>query len=297
MTGTLLVGYDTESAAVGEGLARFLGPGTEQYRPALDAESTAQALELLTEIHRDVGVRATQFICGRTLVHALDAVRAAAATGLFDWQQHTYSHLPFRDIVYTAEPGGELTLPETPAVALREELAFTSGLVRRHLGTECVGIRTPFGYHRGLRGRPDLLAILRETGIRYVTSWGRNAANGNPTPWEIQPFTYDEEGFDDILELPFQFWLDAIWFDEHGWDAGAGYLEALRGAVDEVAARGLVFGACFHDWALLSSDERRVGWLRGFLEYARDRVEVLTYTEYWRRVAGAAEVASTQPSR
>ena len=100
----------------------------------------------------------------------------------------------------------------SPPAALREEVALTSRLLEEHLGVECVGIRTPFGYYRGLSGRPDLLGILQECGIRYTTSWGRNEENANPTPW-VQPFTYAEEGFPGILELPFQFWLDVVWFD------------------------------------------------------------------------------------
>ena len=128
---------------------------------------------------------------------------------------------------------------------------------------------------------------MRAAGLRYVTSWGRNEDNDNPTPWDAQPFTYAEEGYPDILELPFQFWLDVVWFDQHGYDTGPAYLEALKGAVDEVAERDLVYGACFHDWVAIASDERHVGWLRGFLRYAQERgVEVTTYTDYWRRVTG-----------
>ena len=52
----------------------------------------------------------------------------------------------------------------------------------------------------------------------------------------MQPFDYAEEGYPDILELPFQFWLDVVWFDRHGYDTGPAFLEALKGAVDEVAA-------------------------------------------------------------
>ena len=164
---------------------------------------------------------------------------------------------------------------------------FTSDLIRRHVGHDCVGIRTPFGYHQGLRGRPDLLGVLRDAGIRYVTSWGRNEDNGNPTPWEVQPFTYEEEGYGDILELPFQFWLDVVWFDTHGYDTGPQLLDALKSAVDHVAEHDLVYGACFHDWVAMASDERNVGWLRGFLRHAAEcGVEVTTYTEYWRRVTG-----------
>jgi len=285
--GTILVGYDTETAAVGEALSLFTeSPNFPLYELALDAGTCRESLALLTEIHAEAEVPATLFLCGRTLLQALEPVRAAHASGLFDVQQHTFSHVPFKDIVYSPEPGIVGTIPAAPPVALTEELAFTSRLLRDHLGVECVGLRTPFGYYRGLRDRPDLLEIVRGAGLRYITSWGRNEDNANPTPW-VQPFAYDEEGYPDILELPFQFWLDVVWFDQHGYDTGPAFLEALKGAVDEVADNDLVYGACFHDWVLLASDERRVGWLRGFLRYARRRgVEVTTYTEYWRRTTG-----------
>jgi peptidoglycan/xylan/chitin deacetylase (PgdA/CDA1 family) len=282
--GTILVGYDTETAAVGEALSLFTeSPNFPLYARALDPDTCREALELLTDIHADVGVPATLFVCGRTLLHALEPVRAAKASGLFDVQQHTFSHVPFKDIVYSAGPGLVGTIRAAPPEALLEELAFTSRLLREQLGSECVGLRTPFGYYRGLRDRPDLLAIVRATGLRYVTSWGRNEANSNPTPW-VQPFAYTEEGYPDILELPFQFWLDVVWFDQHGYDTGPELLAALEGAVDVIADADLVYGACFHDWVAVASDERRVGWLRGFLRYAVEQgVEVTTYTDYWRR--------------
>src|SRR5947208_263095 len=170
---TILVGYDTETAAVGEALSLFTeSPNFSLYAKALDPETCREALELLTEVHADVGVPATLFVCGRTLLHALEPVRAAP-----------------------------------------------------------------------------------------------------------------EEGYPDILELPFQFWLDVVWFDQHGYDMGPAFLEALKGAVDEVVQDDLVYGACFHDWVAMASDERRVGWIRGFLRYALDRGgEVTTSTDYWRRV-------------
>lgn len=281
---SILVGYDTESAAVGEGLARFISPAFPQYEPALHAESAARGLEVIARVHEQAGVPATLFLCGRTLVHALDAVERTLATGLFDVQSHTYSHVLFRDVEYAPSPGTAAVIPASPPVALAEELATTSDLVRRLLGREVVGLRTPFGFHRGLRDRPDLLALLRENGIRYVSSWLRNEANGNPTPW-VQPFAYAEEGFPDVLELPAQFWLDAIWFDVHGWDRGREFGEALRAAVDEVADRDLVYGVCFHDWAVLSAREEETGWIASLLARAEERgVEVTTYTEYAARL-------------
>jgi peptidoglycan/xylan/chitin deacetylase (PgdA/CDA1 family) len=283
----ILIGYDVESAAVGEGLARFLSPETPQYLYALEPESTRRGLEVIRRVHSELEAPGTLFVCGRTLLHSLEPLHEAADSGLLDVQQHTYSHVVFRDVEFTAEGGsGTLTLPESPPLVLREELGLTSELVRKYFGHACVGLRTPFGYYRGLRGRTDLLGIVAEAGLRYVTSWGRNEQNGNPSPLDVQPFAYDEEGFPDLLEIPFQFWLDAIWFDANGWENGDGFRRVLEHAIDEAAERDAVYGTCFHDWAVLAADEERTGWIRGAIEHARERrVEVLGYTDYWRRTA------------
>jgi peptidoglycan/xylan/chitin deacetylase (PgdA/CDA1 family) len=283
---TLLIGYDTESAAVGEGLARFIGPAVPQYRCALDPETTRRGVALLSRLHEELEAPCTFFLCGRTLLHALDAIEPLAASPLFDIQQHTYSHVVFRDVRYRAFGAEtEAVLPETPPVALREELAFTSELIRKHLGRDCIGLRTPFGYYRGLCGRADLLQIVAETGHRFVTSWGRNEENGNPTPW-VQPFAYTEEGFPGILEIPFQFWLDGVWFDAHGYGEGRAFRKALEGAVEEIAEQDLVFATAFHEWCAVEANEEETGWIRGLIEHARKReVEIMSYAEYWARTS------------
>ena len=283
---TLLIGYDTESAAVGEGLARFIGPEVPQYRCALDPETTRKGVSLLARLHDELQAPCTFFVCGRTLLHALDAIEPLAASPLYDIQQHTYSHVVFRDVRYRAfGADAEAVLPETPRVALREELAFTAELIRKYLGRECIGLRTPFGYYQGLRGRPDLLQIVADTGHRFVTSWGRNEENGNPTPF-VQPFTYAGEGFADLLEIPFQFWLDGIWFDAHGYGEGRAFRKALEGAVDEIAERDLVFATAFHEWCAVEANEEGTGWIRGLIEHARKRgVELMSYADYWARTA------------
>ena len=151
----------------------------------------------------------------------------AHATGLFDVQQHTFSHVPFKDIVYSPEPGLVGTIPAAPPEALLEELAFTSRLIREHVGGD---VRRPAHAVRLLPrpARPARPARDRPRRPGSATSH-RGAATRrtrNPTPW-VQPFAYAEEGYPDILELPFQFWLDVVWFDQHGYDTGPG---AARGA-------------------------------------------------------------------
>src|SRR6185312_15119632 len=133
---TILVGYDTEAAAIGEGLARQCDPN---YAAALDPATTRRALDIITAVHRDAAVPATLFVCGRTLLHSLDALTAANRLDLFDVQQHTYSHLLFRDLEYRA-PHKSFTLTASPIQALTEEVAFTSHLLERYLGSRPIGI-------------------------------------------------------------------------------------------------------------------------------------------------------------
>src|SRR3989304_3877989 len=125
--GPILGGYDPETPAVGEALSLFTeSPNFPLYAKALDPETCAEALELLTDVHVDIGVPATLFVCGRTLLHALEPVRAAKATGLFDVQQHTFSHVPFKDIVYSPGPG-------IVGAAPRRSARGTRGRARLHL--------------------------------------------------------------------------------------------------------------------------------------------------------------------
>lgn len=247
----------------------------------LPDDTTAMGLDIITRNHSEVGVPGTLFTCGRTLIHALPALEKAQASGLFDIQQHTYSHVLFKEDRWQ----GGVFLPSPPE-ALRHEVGSSSALLKQHLGVDCIGLRTPHGYWQGLTDRPDLLSILDETGIKFVSSWGRNSDNGNPTPIEIQPFWYEAQGYPQILELPFQHWLDGFWFEEYGRDRGAEFLDVLKEAVDQIVEEDLVYGACFHEWAMLLYNEAGTGWARGLMEYALGRgVEVMSYGQFYAREA------------
>ena len=67
---TLLVGYDVESAAIGEGIARLNDPWFDR---SLEPESTVGAFEIMRENHHRFDAPATIFLCGRTLLHSIDA--------------------------------------------------------------------------------------------------------------------------------------------------------------------------------------------------------------------------------
>jgi hypothetical protein len=65
-------------------------------------------------------------------------------------------------------------------------------------------------------------------------------------------------GFADVLEVPFQFWLDGIWFDAHGYGEGRAFHAAVEGAVNEIA-EDLVFATAFHKWCAVEANEEGTG--------------------------------------
>lgn len=273
---TVLIGYDVEACAIGEGLACI---GAHGMGEAIDRTSTTRALDIIRRNHEEHEVPGTLFVCGRTLVHNVEVLEPFVEHPLFDIQQHTYSHTLLKDDHWR---GG--TFLASPPVAIEQEVSQTSDALKRLLGVDCIGLRTPHGYHLGLTDRPEMLDVLWRCGIRFVSSWARNAEGVNPTPLEVQPFWYVDQGFPDLLEIPFQHWLDGTWFEEFGIDRGADFADVLRQAVDEVVAHDYVYGACFHDWAQLRYRETETRWVAGLMEYAQRRgVELLSYAAFYDR--------------
>jgi peptidoglycan/xylan/chitin deacetylase (PgdA/CDA1 family) len=277
---TVLIGYDVEACAIGEGLACL---GAHGMGEAIDRTTTAKALQIIRRNHETHEAPATLFVCGRTLVHNVEALEPFVDHPLFDIQQHTYSHTLLKDDHWK---GG--TFLASPVVAIEQEVRQTSEALERLLGVRCLGLRTPHGYHLGLTDRPEMLAALHRRGIRFVSSWARNAAGVNPTPLSVQPFWYEDQGFADLLEIPFQHWLDGIWFEEFGIDRGVEFGAVLRHAVDEIVAGDLVYGACFHDWAQIRYREVETGWVASLITYARSQgAELRHYADYHRRLSAA----------
>jgi peptidoglycan/xylan/chitin deacetylase (PgdA/CDA1 family) len=272
----VLIGYDVEACAIGEGLACI---GAHGMGEAIDRTTTGKALDIIRRNHEDHEVPGTLFVCGRTLVHNVEVLEPFVDHPLFDIQQHTYSHTLLKDDHWR---GG--TFLASPPVAIEQEVSQTSDALKRLLGVDCIGLRTPHGYHLGLTDRPEMLDVLWRCGIRFVSSWARNAEGVNPTPLDVQPFWYADQGFPELLEIPFQHWLDGTWFEEYGIDRGAEFADVLRRAVDEIVEHDWVYGACFHDWAQLRYREADTHWVAGLMEHAKDRgVGLMSYADFYRR--------------
>jgi hypothetical protein len=127
-----------------------------------------------------------------------------------------------------------------------------------------------------------MLEVVSDCGIHFISSWGRNAEGGNPTPMSVQPYWYAEQGYPDLLEIPFQGWLDGTWFEEFGIDRGREYAEVLVASADEAAQADGVYGACFHDWAQIRYGEAETRWVNRLLSHCRTAgIPLASYADYY----------------
>lgn len=281
MRGTLLIGYDVE---------RIPGrvPGEKWVGQPVPESATGVFLDNVLRIHREVGVPATLFIVGCKIPQHAAQLRACLESGLFEIAQHTHEHYALKTVV--EESPDQVYLPGLPFARIEEQLARPVELLREHLGVECRGVTAPYTYYRGLADRPDILEIVARHGMSYVRSYGRNSHDYFPLGWDVQPFWYVRQGFPQLLEIPVQGWIDAQWRREHGWPNWAAYHENIKPQIDELAANGLCWSHCRHDWTSVFYDER-LDWTRKFLEYAAGRVEILTHYQFYQRMERLREQA------
>jgi peptidoglycan/xylan/chitin deacetylase (PgdA/CDA1 family) len=291
-----MITYDTEMFGREFGaLHRWLGDRVD------DHAITDRWIDQAQEVHGRAGAPCTSYVVGKLLEQHSAGFAALATNPLFNLESHTYSHQPLRTIVMESpeyvrrfmadragEPGVDAERGVTcgrfvPVELVREEIVRTRELLRSVCGVESIGISGPGGYYRGLSDRLDLLQVLWEEGIRFSRCYSRNEHDFSPVPLEAQPFWYRAQGFPDILEIPANDWQDVFWRDFHGWDNIAGYLAHLKGCLDRVVERDLVFTYCTHEWSCLEHDPK-MSVIAELIAYAQDRgVEILSQRQYYQR--------------
>lgn len=271
--GTMLIGYDVEWRA--------------------DGDVTAEFLRQAAAVHHRLGVPATLFVVGQTLERWIPQFRAIAADPLFDVQQHTYSHRLLKT-VYIEHDGVVRVEQGIGLEAIRQEVRTTSELLRTRVGVECLGLTGPWCYYRGLRDRPDILRILREEGIRFTRTDGRNERDWHPVTLDVQPYWYDALGFPDILEIPIHGWHDNVLRSEVlGWEDLPAYVEAVKPYIDRAAMEDKVFSLCQHDWSSIRHDPAMTA-TEALLRYAQGQgLHFSTYKGYYEAAKATKEGART----
>lgn len=258
----LLIGYDVEATG----------------RP----EVTRGFLRAAAALHRDLRAPCTLFLVGRTAEENADALQELRDDPLFDLQQHTYSHQLLKTVCLQ-EPDGTFRLFRGIGLEeIREEVRRANDALRRIVGRPATGICGPYNYYRGLMDRPDILEVLWAEGIRFTRTYGRNAQDYQPTPFEVQPFRYEPQGFPEMLEIPIQGFQDCYLRERLGWENVDAYTRWILSDLELVARRGWTWSYCQHDWSNRCDPEMSI--LRRLLERARELgVEVMSHEACYRR--------------
>ena len=181
-----------------------------RYIAAYDTESPSclAACRKIVEVHKRFEMPATFFIVGKTLEANPAEYRKLLDDPLFEIASHTYTHRMLRDHEFCG-----------PAVSMdekRKEIFKGKEAVERIFERPCIGLRPGCGFDNAFRGEPEVLGLIKEAGIRYVSSllWGPD----NSLPALLrEPFNYNAEGFPEIWEMPGHGWHENLLKDHNLW--------------------------------------------------------------------------------
>jgi len=174
-----------------------------------------ESIKNISNEFQDLEIPRTFFICGQFLESMAKkfgdkSIQNAimSDTTLVEIGDHTYSHSIVKSIA---------TRPDkTPSTLsqIKEEYDINTKLFQEILNLEIPdrGFRTPLGHYNGLTGEEELLDLLKDLKIKYVSSDLRDEKeslnpplkNINGTP--RQPYRYHNG----LLEIPTMGWQDTV---------------------------------------------------------------------------------------
>src|SRR5690606_37613205 len=185
----------------GDGYGERTGGQSTRFIASYDTESQAciENLETIVDMHHKHNMPATFFIVSNILNNDnVDRVKNLLNDPLFEIASHSFSH----QVVLDHPVCGK-------AEDARKEIVDSKKELEDMFGKELIGFRTPCGYPEGLRGEKGLLKLVDEAGYKYISTmlWGP----GFSLPADIvESFTYENEGFKDIWEIPGHGWHENV---------------------------------------------------------------------------------------
>ncbi len=179
------------------------GKTQTRYIAAYDTESAGclGACRKIVEVHKRFQMPATFFIVGKQLEENASEYRKLLDGPLFEIATHTYSHQKFRD--------NPFCFPAASLEIIRDEIVKGKAIVEKVFERPCIGLRPACGYDNALKGAPEVLRLLRDAGVKYVSSllWGPDYSM---PAFLVEPFTYEPDGYPDLWELPAHGWHENL---------------------------------------------------------------------------------------
>ena len=251
----------------------------------------------VAEVHLERDAPATFFIVARLLDAARRELVEILDHPIFDIASHSYTHPDIKAHLHDDH-------------RLRHEIADSKKAIEDAFGREVLGFTTPGGYEDGYIGEPRVLQILQGAGYGYLRSVGCGPHYSMPAPLH-QPFTYDAEGYGDLLEIPTHAWHDNVLTGQHGlvswppalpWAYPArmptdaqGVYEAYAPGIEHAARAGLVaYVPTFHPWSIYRVDNRasHIGML---LDHADGVLDICSCLQVYEQVRADPELAAARP--
>jgi peptidoglycan/xylan/chitin deacetylase (PgdA/CDA1 family) len=233
----------------------------------LDADTKRYAVKV-AEIVKDRGGRIHFFAVGQTLEQEdVGWLKDLAAAG-HPVGNHTYDHVNLlaakpEDVQFRFRRAPWLIRGRTVADVIEDNIATTTLALKERCGITPAGFRTPGGFHRGLKDRPDLQKMLLKQGFTWVSSLYPAHTCGTPkqppgdavyadivrAQAEAQPFAYPSG----LVEVPMSPVSDVTAFRAHYWKLDW-FLKAIRLAVQEAVRTGGAFDFLAHPSCLVVED-------------------------------------------
>lgn len=264
----------------------------------LNAETKQYAVEAAQRV-RDHGGVLHFFAVGQVFEQEdVDWMKELAGAG-HPIGNHTYDHVNvmanrLEDLQFRFRRAPWLIDGKTPAKVIEDNIRLCTTAMKMRLGKPPVGFRTPGGFPRGLKDRPDLQQLLLDLGFPWISSLyptHKSALINGRVPVDVyadlvkaqlsaQPFAYPTG----LIEVPMNPISDVGAFRAAGWDLPM-FLEAIRRGVTWAIESGGVFDFLGHPSCLYVTDPKfqTIELICDLVEQAGERAQIVSLDEFAKR--------------
>ena len=256
----------------------------------LDKATKAYSLKAARVAH-DMGARIHFFCVGRVLEQPdvgwlKEIIQMGHPVG-----NHTYDHVNVlatnpKQTQFRFQRAPWLLRGRTAAQVIEQNIATTNAAMKTRLGISPNGFRTPGGFYNGLKGRPDLQAMLKRQGFKWISSVYPPHLSGQPkqepgpevynsivaAQQKAQPFRYPSG----LIEIPMSPISDVTAFRAKFWKLDY-FLKGVRLAVEWAIQERKVFDFLAHPSCLVVEDPgcEIVKMVCGRVKQSKDRAEIV----------------------
>jgi hypothetical protein len=215
---------------------------------------------------------------------------------------HTYDHVYVRaqkldEVQFKFARAPWLLDGKKPSQAVRENIEMATAAIRKRLGIEPAGFRTPGGFADGLTTRPDVQKMFLDLGFKWISCKYPAHPNSNPpgTPptdaiyqgivkaqTEAQPFVYPTG----LIDVPMSPLSDIVAFRGGKWDLEH-FLKGVRLGVEWAIEHGAVYDYLSHPAVLYAKDPqfKTIDMICDIVKKAGDRARIVGLDELAKRAA------------